>query len=57
MKKLLTKKNQIIKLEEEYLKKIYDSVDKDRKILNDFKSELKKINSKREIEDSIRILK
>ena len=26
-----------VKLEEEYLKKIYDSVDKDRKILNDFK--------------------
>ncbi len=46
-----------VKLEEEYLKKIYDSVDKDRKILNDFKSELKKINSELwEIEDSIRIL-
>ena len=46
-----------VKLEQEYLKKIYDSVDKDRKILNNFKSELKKINSELwEIEDSIRIL-
>ena len=46
-----------VNLEHGHLKKIYNSVEKDKKVLDDFKSELKKINSKLwDIEDSIRIL-